>query len=150
MSFLAYIKSHTSPFKQHSDNFTVHSWKWPHTHNHLMTLFRDYPSGPVPEEIFTHSHPSWSSDILYQLPPPTIIYASSLFNLCAWQSFSTISLQVLLFSLPPLGLAYVKENWQHLTTNIFLLITALSAPATYFKMMTYIFDLNSHIYNMYT
>jgi len=149
MSFLAYIKSHTSPFKQHSDNFTVHSWKWPHTHNHLMTLFRDYPSGPVPEEIFTHSHPSWSSDILYQLPPPTIIYASSLFNLCAWQSFSTISLQVL-FSLPPLGLAYVKENWQHLTTNIFLLITALSAPATYFKMMTYIFDLNSHIYNMYT
>jgi len=28
----------------------------------------DYSGRPVPEETFTHSHPSWSSDILYQLP----------------------------------------------------------------------------------
>ena len=32
-----------------------------------------YPGGPVPEEIFTHSHPSWSSDIRYQLPPSTTV-----------------------------------------------------------------------------
>ena len=34
----------------------------------------DYPGEPVPEETFTHSHPSWSSDILYQLPPSTTIH----------------------------------------------------------------------------
>ena len=36
---------------------------------------RHYPSGPVPEETFTHSHPSWSSDILYQLLPSTKIHS---------------------------------------------------------------------------
>ena len=40
----------------------------------------------VPEETFIHSHPSWSSTILYQLHPLRSI-VSSLFNLCAWQSF---------------------------------------------------------------
>jgi len=34
----------------------------------------DYPGGPVPEETFTHSNPSWPSDILYQLPPSTTIH----------------------------------------------------------------------------
>jgi len=29
-------------------------------------LVWDYPGRPVPEETPTHSHPSWSSDILYQ------------------------------------------------------------------------------------
>jgi len=43
-----------------------------------------------------HSHLSWSSVIPYLLPPSM---ASSLFNLHAWQSFSTISLQVF-FGLP--------------------------------------------------
>ena len=38
-------------------------------------VVRDYPGGPVPEETFTHSHPSWSSDILYQLPPFTTIHS---------------------------------------------------------------------------
>jgi len=60
----------------------------------------DYPGRPVPEETFTHSHPSWSSNILYQLPPFIRCMTSSLFNLRAWQSFSTTSLQVL-FGLPP-------------------------------------------------
>ena len=36
---------------------------------------RDYLGRPVPEETFTHSHPSWSSDILYQLPPFTTIHS---------------------------------------------------------------------------
>ena len=45
-----------------------------HTHNRLMAFVRDYPGRPVPEETFTHSHPSLSSDILYQLPPFTTIH----------------------------------------------------------------------------
>ena len=50
------------------------------THTHtcstiLWPLVRDYPGKPVPEETFTHSHPSWWSDILYQLPPFTTIYS---------------------------------------------------------------------------
>ena len=43
-----------------------------HTHNRL-TAFDLWPREPVPEETFTHSHPSCLSDILYQLPPFTTI-----------------------------------------------------------------------------
>jgi len=50
--------------------------------------------GQVPEETFTHTHSSWSQDILYKLPPSTKIHSILLFNLRAWQSFSTTSLQV--------------------------------------------------------
>ena len=50
------------------------------TYNTHTALFGDYPSRdylsrPVPEETFTHSHPSCSSDILYQLPLSTTIYS---------------------------------------------------------------------------
>ena len=46
-----------------------------HTHTTVKWPFvRDYPGRPVPEETFTHSHPSWSSDILYHLPPFTTIH----------------------------------------------------------------------------
>jgi len=41
------------------------------------------------------SHPSWSSDIPYRLPPLLQSVVSSLFSLHAWQSLSTTSLQVL-------------------------------------------------------
>jgi len=57
----------------------------------LWPFVPDYPGEPVPEETFIHSHLSWSSIILYLLPPSM---ASSLFNLRAWQSFCTISVQV--------------------------------------------------------
>jgi len=49
-----------------------------HTHTHTTVwrpLVRDSPGRPVPEETLTHSHPSWSSDILYQLPPFTTIHS---------------------------------------------------------------------------
>jgi len=59
---------------------------------------RDYLGRPVPEETLTHSHPSWSSDTLYQLHLLRSI-ASSLFSLRSWQSSLTTSLQVL-FGLP--------------------------------------------------
>ena len=46
-----------------------------HTHTTVSRPFvRDYPDRPVPEETFTHSHPSWSSDILYHRPPFTTIH----------------------------------------------------------------------------
>ena len=48
------------------------------THTTVYRPFvRDYPGRPVPEETFTftHSHPSSSSDSLYQLPPSTTIYS---------------------------------------------------------------------------
>jgi len=35
----------------------------------------DYLGGLVPKETFTHSHSSWSSDILYQLSPSTTIHS---------------------------------------------------------------------------
>jgi len=39
-----------------------------------MAFIRDNPSRLVPEETLTHSHPTWSSDILYHLPPFTMIH----------------------------------------------------------------------------
>ena len=39
-----------------------------------MSLCPGLPGRPVPEETFTHSRPSWSSDIPYQLPPSSTIY----------------------------------------------------------------------------
>jgi len=73
-----------------------------------MDFVRDNPGEPVPEETFTHSHLSWSSIVPYLLPPSTTVQsmASSLFNPCSWQSYSTISLQFSLVYLlawhPPL------------------------------------------------
>ena len=47
-------------------------WNLIKTHTTVQQPFvRGYPGEPVPEETFTHSHPSTSSDILYQLPPST-------------------------------------------------------------------------------
>jgi len=43
----------------------------PCTHNR----FQDYPGRLVPEQTSTHSHQSWSSDILYQLPPFATIHS---------------------------------------------------------------------------
>ena len=47
-----------------------------HTHTNVQRFFvEDYPGRPVPEETLTHSHPSCSSDILYQLHPSTTIHS---------------------------------------------------------------------------
>ena len=49
-----------------------------HSHNHLTALrplVWDYPGGSVPEVTFTHSNPSWSSNIICQLPASTVIHS---------------------------------------------------------------------------
>ena len=58
-----------------------------HTHTTVQRPFvRDYPGRPVPEETLTHSHPSWSLDILHQLPPFTTIHIILLYF---WQMTHT-------------------------------------------------------------
>jgi len=44
-------------------------------YNHFTTLCLGYTGEPLPEEIFTNSHLSWLSIILYQLPPSTAIHS---------------------------------------------------------------------------
>jgi len=51
-----------------------------HIHNYTYTHTKpfnsqDYLGKLVPEETFTHSHSSWSWDIIYQLPPSTTIHS---------------------------------------------------------------------------
>ena len=47
---------------------------WSRTYSiRVVCVVRDYPGKPVTEETFTHSHLSWSSTILYQLPVSTMI-----------------------------------------------------------------------------
>jgi len=70
----------------------------------FLDLVWDNPGEPVPEETFTHWHLSWSSISLICFLHLLRSMASSLFNLCTWQSFTTISLQVffgLSFGLAP-------------------------------------------------
>jgi len=68
-------------FTDYSFRFATHSVYSGHAHTHaqlfnsLWYILVDYPGRPVPEETLTHSHPSWSSDILYQLPPFTTIHS---------------------------------------------------------------------------
>jgi len=53
-----------------------HNWIPPTTTITVLGPFvRNYPREPVPEETYTHSHLSWSSTILYQLPPSTTIHS---------------------------------------------------------------------------
>ena len=50
-----------------------------HIHTTVQQPFlQDYPDEPVPEETFTRPNPSWSSDILYHLPPATTIHSNLL------------------------------------------------------------------------
>ena len=68
-----------------------------HTHNRLTAF------DPVPEEILTHSHPSWSSDILYQLPPFTTIHSIL--------SVQFTCVTVLFDNLPPGPLWSSSRSW---------------------------------------
>jgi len=77
-----------------------------HTHTHTTVLWpfvRDYPGRPVPEETFTHSHPSWSSDILYQLLPSTTI--------CSILFVQFTCLTVLFQNLSPCSLWSSSWSW---------------------------------------
>ena len=88
----------------------------------LRPFIWDYPGAPVPEETFTHSHHSYSSTILYQLPstriherPRTRTIASSLLNLHTWQCFRTTS-NLVHFGLP-LGLEPSASYFTHFFTH---------------------------------
>ena len=60
----------------HFHSFYTHTHAHTHTHTTVYwPFFCSYLDGPVPEVTFTHSHPSWSSDILYQLPPSVVIHS---------------------------------------------------------------------------
>jgi len=52
----------------------IYSYVNTHTHNRLTASVRVNPGRPVPEETLTHSHPTWSSDILYHLSPLIMIH----------------------------------------------------------------------------
>ena len=88
--------------------YTVHT----HRHNRLTAFGPDYPGRPVPEETFTHSHPSWSSDILYQLPPFTTIH-SILFVQCT-------SLTVLFVDSTSLDELFVHDKLMNCSVLLFL------------------------------
>ena len=65
----------TSGLSALPDSSTARACRSTQQHARLYTqpLVRDYPGRLVPEETLTHSHPSWSSDILHQLPSSTTI-----------------------------------------------------------------------------
>ena len=87
-----------------------------HTHTTILRLCGFCPRQPewaVPEETFTHSHPSWSSDIPICFLHLLRSITSSLFNPRALQSFpqslSKFSLVYLLTGHPPLHTPYISS-----------------------------------------
>jgi len=90
-----------------------------HIHTHIQPFYSSLdfvwnnPGEPVPEETFTHSHPSWSSNIPICFLHLLRSMASSLFNPCALQSFpqslSKFSLVYLLAWRPPLHTTYISS-----------------------------------------
>jgi len=88
-----------------------------HTHNHLTVFVQDYLGGPVSEETVAYSHPSWSPDILYQLPPSTTIHCILLVQFTCLTVLFHNSLQVL-FGLP-LGLEPSTSYTIHCFTQSF-------------------------------
>jgi len=88
---------------------------WNPTHDGSVEFVQDNPGEPVPEETFTNSHPSWSSNIPICFLHLLRSMATSLFNPCTLQSFSTISLQVF-FGLT-LGLAPSTSYSIHFFTH---------------------------------
>jgi len=85
----------------------------------LCPFVQDYPGEPVLEETFTHSHVFWSSTILYQLPPFTMIH--SILPVQFTRIFCITYLQVL-FVLP-LGLEPSTSHSIHFLPNHCLLFT---------------------------
>jgi len=97
-----------------SVSFTGMTWQVWWTHNLttiiILQLFLwDYQGEPVPEETFTHLHLSWSSIILYLLPPSTTIHSIHpvqftcltifLHNFCPsfiWSTFWSVTLHFIL------------------------------------------------------
>jgi len=82
-----------------------------HTTLQLSGFCSDNPGEPAPEETFTHTHRGHQLSLIRFIH---LIWslASSVLNLCIWQSFSTISkfsLVLLLIWHPPLHTLYISS-----------------------------------------
>jgi len=104
-----------------------------HTHTQpfysSLDFVRDRPGKPAPEETFTHSHPSWSSNIpICFLLPVCVCVCSSIYYYDPWhppnsiyvlyslfpQSLSKFSLVYLLAWHPPLHTPYISSSNHYL------------------------------------
>jgi len=100
-----------------------------------VCVVSDYPGEPVPEETFTHSHLIWSSIILYQLPPSTVIYSilpvqfTCLIVFFA-EPLCKSSLVYLLVWIPPIHTPYI--SWSN---HCPLFATHAHIIATYFALV---------------
>jgi len=104
-------------FHNVSSFVTLSMWSVTHTHTQpFNSLWSWLPGRPIPEETFTHLHPSWSSDILYQLPSFTMI-RSILFVQLMCLTFVIDNLPPVLFGLPlglgPCTLYFILHAFLH-------------------------------------
>jgi len=93
-----------------------------HTQPDIRPFVRDYHHGPVPvpEETFTHSHPSCSSDILYQLPPSTTIHSILLVQfMCLTVLFHNLSLGPLWSTCLSRTLYFILHTFLHRSLSTF-------------------------------
>ena len=118
-------------------------------HTHIQPFYssldfvQNNPGEPVPEETFTHSHPSWSSNIPICFLHLQRSMASSLFNPRTLQSFpqslSMFSLVYLLAWHPPLHTPYISSS-----SHCLLFATCAHTIATCFAVVSTIEFMSSN------
>jgi len=124
-------------------------------------LVRDYPGRPVPEETFTRSHPSWSSDIHYQLPPFTTIHSilfvqftclTVLFDNLSWSSLVFLLvldplLHTLCISSPNHRLLFAAHaNTIAAFSAVILMLSSIPSPSLGSLLGSLSFSLMPHIH----
>ena len=73
--FMAELTCPTLAHNKHPTPIQLHSVYRFNKTTHTQPFNRTTQVGRYQKKTFTHSHPSWSSDILYQLPPSTTIHS---------------------------------------------------------------------------
>jgi len=94
-----------------------------------MALCRELPGWAGTKETFTNSHLSWSTTILYQLPPSTTIHSILRDRCMCFTVFFTTSPQVLFG--PPFHTPYISssKHWFLFTTNAHTIATCFAVVA---------------------
>ena len=123
----------------------THTDRQTQTHTTVRPLVQDYPGRSVPEETLTHSHPSWSSGILYQLPPFTTIHSilftqssSSFRNTCPYHRSLFCCNTNAMSSIPSLSLSSILGSLSFSLVPHIHLTILISArwSATTFSFLT--------------
>jgi len=104
--------------------------------NLLLQSVAYNPGTPVPEETFTRSHPTWSSNILYQLPLSTTIH--SMHPPTTWNALISQNSVPIIYSKQPTRLGVVC-HWLFI-----LIVSSISSGSISRSLLDFLLQRISH------